>query len=104
MDQASSTPADEPAEPAADAPVSADATALAEPKSAAAFEMPRELPPYSKSLLRIQVPVIVSLATKKLPVQQIVEIGVGSIIKFEKSCDELLDLQVNNCTIARGEA
>lgn len=63
-----------------------------------------DLPPYARSLLRIEVPVMVNLATKRQPVARILELGVGAIIQFEKSCDELLDLYVGNQRIAQGEA
>ena len=62
------------------------------------------LPSYSRSLLRIRVPVTVTLAAKRQPVSRIVELGQGSIIQFEKPCDETLDLQVGGHTIAAGEA
>jgi flagellar motor switch/type III secretory pathway protein FliN len=64
----------------------------------------RDLPPYTRSLLKIRVPLSVTLAAKKQPVGQILEIGPGSIIQFEKSCEEMLDLNVSNLAIARGEA
>ena len=62
------------------------------------------LPRYSRSLLRIKVPTIVNLATKKQSISEILELGPGSIIKFEKSCEELLELTVGNCSIGEGEA
>jgi len=63
-----------------------------------------ELPPYTRSLLRIKVPVMVSLASKKQSIHEIIELGAGSIIKFEKSCEEMLDLEVGGHPIAQGEA
>ena len=64
----------------------------------------RDLPTYTRSLLKIRVPLSVTLAAKKQPVGQILEIGPGSILQFEKSCEEMLDLNVSNLPIARGEA
>ena len=64
----------------------------------------RDLPPYSRSLLKIRVPLSVTLAEKRQPLGQILEIGPGSILQFEKSCEEMLDLNVSNLAIARGEA
>ena len=64
----------------------------------------RDLPLYTRSLLKIRVPLSVTLAAKKQPVGQILEIGPGSILQFEKSCEEMLDLNVSNLPIARGEA
>ncbi|MBA3480337.1 MAG: FliM/FliN family flagellar motor switch protein [Pirellulales bacterium] len=62
------------------------------------------LPKYSQSLLKIQVPVSVRLAAKKEPVQEVITLAPGSIIKFEKGCDELLQMIVGEHTIAEGEA
>jgi flagellar motor switch protein FliN len=62
------------------------------------------LPNYGKSLLRIKVPVIVTLATKKQPIGRIVELGPGSIIQFDKSCEEMLEMHVNGQLVAEGEA
>jgi flagellar motor switch/type III secretory pathway protein FliN len=96
------------------------ATATPQPKPAAVakpnapFKLPAkparpqvnagELPSYSKSLLRIQVPVVVTLAEKKQPLGRIVEMGPGMIIQFEKSCEEMLHMEVGELTIAAGEA
>jgi flagellar motor switch protein FliN/FliY len=65
---------------------------------------PRQLPSYSKSLLRIRVPVTVTLAQKKQSLRRIVELGPGSILQFDKSCEEMLELEVADKPIAVGEA
>ena len=62
------------------------------------------LPKYSQSLLKIQVPVSVQLASKKELVQEVITLAPGSIIKFEKGCEELLQMIVGEHTIAEGEA
>ncbi len=62
------------------------------------------LPEYSRSLLRIKLPVVVTLARKRQPLSRIVKLGPGSIIHFEKSCEELLDLDVGGHAVASGEA
>ena len=64
----------------------------------------REFPPYTRSLLRVRVPVAVTLAEKKQTLGRILEIGPGQILQFDKSCEEALDMQVSNCKIASGEA
>jgi flagellar motor switch/type III secretory pathway protein FliN len=106
------------ADPAPAAPPKAAAPA-APPKPAAAKPSPQlkpaavpakphvheeALPGYTKSLLKIKVPVIVTLAEKKQPLGRIVEMGPGMIIQFEKSCEELLQLEVGDLKIAAGEA
>lgn len=63
-----------------------------------------DLPPYSRSLLRIKVPVVVTLASKRQPIERIMELGPGSILQFEKSCEEPLDVQVGGYSVASGEA
>ena len=62
------------------------------------------MPGYTLSLLHIQVPISVTLATKRQPIDQIMELGAGSIIHFEKSCEEMLDLYVGEHPVAKGEA
>jgi flagellar motor switch/type III secretory pathway protein FliN len=63
-----------------------------------------ELPAYSRSLLRIEVPVVVTLATTRLPVSRILEMGPGAILHFEKSYDSPLTVSVGSCEVAVGEA
>ena len=63
-----------------------------------------DLPPYTRSLLRIKVPVAVTLAEKRQKLSSIVELGPGAIIQFDKSCDELLKLEIGDQVLARGEA
>jgi len=62
------------------------------------------LPNYARSLLRIRLPVVVTLARKRQACGQIVELGPGSIIQFEKSCEEMLDLDIGGRHLATGEA
>jgi flagellar motor switch/type III secretory pathway protein FliN len=62
------------------------------------------LPVYSRSLLKIKVPVRVTLASTKLPVRKIVELSPGTLIQFPKLCEEALDLEVGQRPVARGEA
>jgi flagellar motor switch protein FliN len=61
------------------------------------------LPAYSRSLLRIQVPVIVKLAETRLPVSRILELGPGSILHFGKPCEDPLSLCVGERKVAVGE-
>lgn len=64
----------------------------------------QHLPTYTKSLLRINVPVTVKLASIKQPVKRVVEMNMGSIIQFDKSCEEPLVLEVAGHEVAFGEA
>jgi flagellar motor switch/type III secretory pathway protein FliN len=64
----------------------------------------RDLPPYTRSLLRIKVPIVVTLAEKRQRLSRIIELGPGAIIQFDKSCEEMLNLEVGNRYVASGEA
>ena len=63
-----------------------------------------DLPPYTRSLLRIRVPVVVTLAEKRQKLSRIVELGPGAIIQFDKSCEEMLVLGVGDRAVALVEA
>jgi flagellar motor switch protein FliN len=63
-----------------------------------------QLPTYTRSLLRVEVPVRVTLADTDLPLKRILELGQGSIIPFAKSCEEPLVLSVGTYNVAVGEA
>jgi flagellar motor switch/type III secretory pathway protein FliN len=63
-----------------------------------------QLPVYSRSLLKIRTPVRVTLASTRLPVRTIVELAPGSLIQFSKTCDQPLELEVGQQTVAEGEA
>ena len=62
------------------------------------------LPTYIRSLLRVRVPVTATLARKKETLGKILDISPGTIIQFDKSCDELLDLEIGGQKCAEGEA
>jgi flagellar motor switch protein FliN/FliY len=61
------------------------------------------LPRHARSLFRIRVPVQVRLASQRKTIQEITELGPGSLVKFDKTCDEPLELLVGDCPIAHGE-
>src|SRR5262245_25012297 len=93
----------------------AEAAALESPALAATTSPPQPspgsdasgqssgLPPHANSLLKIGVPVAVTLAAQRKSVQEIIELGPGSIIKFDKTCDEPLELCVGDQPIATGQ-
>ncbi len=61
------------------------------------------LPTYARGLMRIRVPVRVTLASQRKSIQEIIELGPGSIVKFDKTCDEPLELCIGDRPIAQGE-
>lgn len=103
------TPPPAAAAPASPPPAAPAARAAAPTKPAAAKQQMRpisvnQLPLYVRSLLRIQVPVIVTLAQKRQLLSRIMELGPGSIIQFDKSCEEMLELDIGGRHVASGEA
>jgi flagellar motor switch protein FliN/FliY len=54
-------------------------------------------------ILQLSVPVIVKLAQRKLSLSEVLRLGTGAIIEFEKSSDEPLELMINNKVIGLGE-
>jgi flagellar motor switch protein FliN len=55
-------------------------------------------------LRHLPVQVSVRLAEKRIPMSQLMNISPGMLIPFNKSCEDLLDLYVNNSRYCRGEA
>ena len=67
--------------------------------SAPASPAPADL----QRILRLQVPVIVKLAERRLMLSEVMRLGTGAIIEFFKSSEEPLELLINNKPIAVGE-
>jgi flagellar motor switch protein FliN/FliY len=80
------------AAPAAKHPADAVADALGQ--SRRNLERLRSLP----------VTVSVRLAEKKIEISQLMGLSSGALITFNKPCEDLLDMFVNNCLCFRGEA
>ena len=62
-----------------------------------------DLPGYSRSLLKVAIPVTAVLVCARKPIKTVLELGVGSVIQFDKSCDDLLDVEVGR-TVSIGKA
>lgn len=54
-------------------------------------------------ILRLMVPVIVKLAERKLSMMEVMRLGTGAIIEFQRSSEEPLELMINNKVIGLGE-
>jgi flagellar motor switch/type III secretory pathway protein FliN len=98
---AAEAPAPAPSEQKTAPPPRPAAAPAAPPKQPATIEA---LPNYSRSLLRIELPVVVTLARKREPLERIVRLGPGSIIQFDKSCEETLEMEIGGLSVATGEA
>ena len=55
-------------------------------------------------ILQIEVPIIVRLAQKTLPLQDVLDLSPGTVIEFSKSVDDDLDLMINNKCVGSGVA
>ncbi len=64
----------------------------------------RDLPPNVLSALRVMVPVSVHLAGKKIKLAEVIDLGPGSIITFDKACDAPLEVSIGGRPVATGEA
>ena len=64
---------------------------------------PRPTPAELQRILKLQVPVIVKLAERRLMLSEVMRLGTGAIIEFFKSSDEPLELLINNKVIGVGE-
>ncbi len=62
-----------------------------------------QLPAYARSLLRIQVPVVVTLAETRQPVSRVLDLAPGTILHFNKACDDPLTVSIGKCNVAVGE-
>ena len=57
-----------------------------------------------QTLLRLRVPVIVLVGQRRVPMDDVLAFGPGTIFELERSAEEDLDLHVNNKPIGRGVA
>lgn len=62
--------------------------------------MPAEL----RSILKLEVPVIVQLGTRAMTVNEVLSLAPGAIIQLPKTADEELEILVNNKAIGSGIA
>ncbi len=57
-----------------------------------------------EQILRIEVPLLVQLAERKLTLGEVLELTPGSILELPKTADEELEILVNNKVIGTGNA
>lgn len=58
---------------------------------------------YCRSVLHVEVPVVVTLATKRMKIDQVLRLVPGIMIQFDKPCDSPMTLEINGQPIAVGE-
>jgi len=57
-----------------------------------------------RRILHLRFPVIVTLAERKLPFEDLLKLTPGSIIEFDRASDSEPDLSIGNRKIGRGQA
>jgi len=62
--------------------------------------MPAEI----SAILRLEVPILVEIGARELPVDTVLNLAPGSIIELPKGIDEELEIKVNNKPIGLGRA
>jgi flagellar motor switch protein FliN/FliY len=62
------------------------------------------MPAPLQDILRIEVPVIVQIAERRLRLKEVTNLAPGSIVELPKRADEQLEILVNNKVIGRGVA
>ncbi len=79
-----------------------DQTAIAQEAGAAAGRST----PVSRTmelLLDVDLPVSISFGKAKVPLKDVLKLTTGSIVELDRSIDEMVEVLVNHCLIARGE-
>jgi flagellar motor switch protein FliN/FliY len=64
---------------------------------------PESLKPFCESVLQVPVPVVVTLARKRMQINQILKLVPGVMIQFDKAYDSPMTVEVVDQPIAQGE-
>ena len=60
--------------------------------------------PENTPILDLEVPLIVQIAARSMPVKDVVALEPGAIIEFPRSADEDLEILINNKAVGQGVA
>ena len=58
--------------------------------------------PENTPILDLEVPLIVQIAARSMPVKDVVALEPGAIIEFPRSADEDLEILINNKAVGQG--
>jgi flagellar motor switch protein FliN/FliY len=56
------------------------------------------------TILKLKVPLIVTVGARRVSVETVLRLGPGSIIELDKDADEPLEVLINNKQVGTGEA
>ena len=62
------------------------------------------MPPLPASLLTLDVPIVVELASRRLSAKDVLALAPGDLIELPRRVDEPLDVRVGKKLVGRGEA
>lgn len=62
-----------------------------------------EIPPNLELLLDVPVAVTVELGSCSMPMRDVLQLNIGSVVQLDKVADSPVELRVNKKLIARGE-
>ncbi|HWB19408.1 MAG TPA: FliM/FliN family flagellar motor switch protein [Phycisphaerales bacterium] len=62
------------------------------------------MPADVQSIMKLQVPVIVQIAERTMPVKDVLALLPGAIIELPKLADDQLEILINNKPVGQGEA
>jgi len=89
--------------PAVEAPAAEPVPEVGELRTGPATGVVETLHPNIQRILRLKLPVSVVVAEKDMNVETVLGLAPGTIVEFNKSADEDLDLRVNHHKIGEGE-
>lgn len=64
---------------------------------------PADLPPNLEMLLDVPVGVAVELGSCEMPMKDVLQLSIGSVVQLDKSADAPVEVRVNDKLVARGE-
>lgn len=67
------------------------------------MKTPAESPPNLNLVLDVPVSLTIELGSAQLPMREVLQLNVGSVVQLDKPADGPVELSVNGKLIARGE-
>jgi flagellar motor switch protein FliN len=64
---------------------------------------PQLIKPFCESVMQVKVPVVVTLAQKKIQIDQLLKLVPGAMIQFDKPYDSPMTVEVVDQPIAQGD-
>lgn len=62
------------------------------------------MPTDIKTIMQLEVPLIVTVGSRRISVESVLNLTAGSIVELNKSSDEPLEILINNKQVGTGES